>query len=156
MFKSKEQAQSITPAVQPLSDKLLEEIFNAEDWKYTRDDDGDLCGMWDGHIFYFMMPSESDTLMVFSIMRQDIEPSQEAMLRDILDEWHRSKFWPRATWQYNEERMVLEVRADHNVNYEHGVSKKQLLQHVQCAISTTLSLFSELQEKLNLEPISED
>lgn len=158
MFFKKKSEPEMLPAqdpILPLSDERIEKIFEEQGWHYGRDDDGDLCGAWNGHMHFFMFGESKEAFMVHSIMRQDIPLDKEAELREFIEDWHRHHFWPRAYYRVSDERGVIDVRADVNVYYEYGASNAQLLRHLKCAFGTFYQLFKAIEERFELDPVEE-
>ena len=119
-------------SVRPISKERIEKIFDGQGWYYGRDDDDDVCGRWDGAPFFFLF------------MGQDQEILQ------VTD-----RIWPKAFYAPSEAG-PLRIMTEVNVDYEHGATDAQLLQHVNCAIATSLSLFDHIRETLGIPKESDE
>jgi hypothetical protein len=128
----------------PLSRDRIEDVMKEQDWKYQIDDDGDLGGHWDNnYFFFFLYGEEKEILQVRGRWHQSLPIERRADLRAILDEWHMNKIWPKAYTRVDDSGQLW-VLAEHSVDWEFGVTNKQLSLTIRCAIMTSLSLFKEL------------
>lgn len=136
--------------VRPITQERLGLLFDSEGWSWRIDDDGDLCGWWEGHLFCFRFLGDScEVLSIIAFMKHliPIEFGEDA--RDFLQAWHGEFLWPKAYAVERDggDRIVAEVNAD----YEYGATDAQLVQQVMCALATTLQLFRALGERYSLE-----
>ena len=107
-------------------------ILRAGAWRI--DNDGDLCGLWEGHLFCFRFLGDTrEVLSIVAFMKQLIPLEYGDDLRDFLQAWHGEFLWPKAyvAEQLEGDRVVAEVNGD----YEYGATDAQLVQQVMCAAS---------------------
>ena len=136
--------------VRPITQERLGLLFDSEGWAWRIDNDGDLCGLWEGHLFCFRFLGDSrEVLSIVAFMKQLIPLEYGDDLRDFLQAWHGEFLWPKAyvAEQLEGDRVVAEVNGD----YEYGATDAQLVQQVMCALATTLQLFRALAERYGVE-----
>ncbi|MBB4072166.1 YbjN domain-containing protein [Leucobacter sp. OH2974_COT-288] len=142
----------MTEMLKPVASERVETLLKEMNYSYGRDDENDLMGLWDGNVFYFLAPPSGDLLQIMSFFRHDFAAQHEEQLRDFIDEWHRTKYWPRLTMlRVGEDESELRIRADHGVHYEHGASDEQLRLQINCALQTALRSYSALTQTFGLE-----
>ena len=136
--------------VRPITQERLGLLFDSEGWAWRIDNDGDLCGLWEGHLFCFRFLGDTrEVLSIVAFMKQLIPLEYGDDLRDFLQAWHGEFLWPKAyvAEQLEGDRVVAEVNGD----YEYGATDAQLVQQVMCALATTLQLFRALAERYGVE-----
>ncbi|MDR2347419.1 MAG: YbjN domain-containing protein [Bifidobacteriaceae bacterium] len=131
----------------PLTRDRVEAALKAEEWSYQIDSDGDIGGIWESNIFYFFLYGDQrEILQVRGRWHQDLPIELRAQVREVIDNWHFTKIWPKAYTTVDDSGRMW-VLAEHTVDWEHGVSDDQLRLTLRCSITTTLSLFRHLQER---------
>ena len=136
--------------VRPITQERLGLLFDSEGWAWRIDDDSDLCGFWEGHLFCFRFLGDSrEVLSIVAFMKQLVPLEYGEDLRDFLQAWHGEFLWPKAyvAEQLEGDRVVAEVNGD----YKYGATDAQLVQQVMCALATTLQLFRALAERYGIE-----
>ncbi|MCL2782685.1 MAG: YbjN domain-containing protein [Propionibacteriaceae bacterium] len=136
----------VTPGrVAPLSAERIAAALDSQNWRYETDDDGDLSGSWDGHMFYFLrMGQDKEIFMVRG--RWEARPSLDLnpQIMQLLNTWHREHLFPKAVLVDFPEDGNSRVFTEVTIDCEHGVTDQQLLLHIGAGINTSLSLFKEL------------
>jgi hypothetical protein len=126
----------------------IAQALDRKGWKYTTDKDGDLAGIWDGNVFFFLlMGPKKEVVQVRGRWEHPLPLAARAELLIQLDEWHREKNWPKAYTQVDGDKVW--VMAEHAIDWEDGVTDAQLDRMLQNSIVTTLSLFEHLQSRLS-------
>lgn len=136
--------------VRPITQERLGLLFDSEGWAWRIDGDGDLCGLWEGHLFCFRFLGDSrEVLSIVAFMKRLVPLEYGEDLRDFLQAWHGEFLWPKAyaAEHLEGDRVVAEVNGD----YEYGATDAQLVQQVMCALATTLQLFRALEERYGIE-----
>lgn len=136
--------------IAPISRDRLVSLFEAQEWKYFIDNEGDLGGNWDANLFYFMIRGTDDQVLHIQSMwhiTPDIERLEEVRL--FLDTWHRDRLWPKCFHRITDAGRIR-VFAEHNVDFEHGATDDQLFDQVQCGLSTTLQFYAALESELGV------
>ncbi|MCD4549491.1 MULTISPECIES: YbjN domain-containing protein [unclassified Schaalia] len=131
-----------------LSQERIIQLFKQKNWRYYIDNEGDLGGMWEDNTFHFMLRGEKKEILVVSGRWHNNCPFEKLeQIRELIINWHRGKLWPKCYHRIDDEgriRLYTEV----SVDYEHGLTDKQLEQHIDCALGTSGQFFSMLDEEL--------
>jgi len=133
-------------ALPPPARDRITATLDARGMRYGIDDDGDVGGYWDGHLFYFFLLGEDDGyLQVRGRWNREIGVDQLPAVLAAVNEWNVSHLWPKGCVAVEDD--LLGVYAEHTVDYTHGVSDAQLDLHLGCGISSALQLFADLDER---------
>jgi hypothetical protein len=134
---------SSNPELTPLSQQRVIDRLDAQGFVYVVDDDGDLGGVWDDHVFYFLLLGRvGEFLQVRGRWNREVGADEIGSLLDAVNTWNTEKLWPKAYVRVD--GTDVGVFAEHVVDYEHGVTDAQLELHLACAITTSLQLFEHL------------
>ncbi|MDR0366496.1 MAG: YbjN domain-containing protein [Bifidobacteriaceae bacterium] len=134
--------------VAPLSRERIAAAMQAERWNYLIDDEGDIGGLLESNLFYFFLYGEAnEILQVRGRWHQQLPISMRSQVRQALDDWHFSKIWPKAYTTVDDVGRMW-VLAEHSVDWEEGVTDRQLRLTLRCAANTSLSLFHYLEDQL--------
>lgn len=132
-------------ALPPLSAERITACLDARDTRYGVDDDGDIGGYWDGHLFFFFRVGEGrDYLQVRGRWNRKVGVDQLATVSALANDWNADRLWPKVYVRVEDE--VLGVYAEHTVDYTHGLTDEQLDDHLVCGITTALMVFENLDE----------
>lgn len=144
--------------VAPLSAQRICSALDGQGWRYKTDEDGDVSGSWDGHMFYFLrLGGDKEVFMVRG--RWEARPSSDLapQLLTVMNTWHREHIFPKAVLVDFPEDGNCRVFTEVTIDCEHGVTDKQLLLHIGAGINTALSLFKELDKAFpGLQETDED
>jgi hypothetical protein len=141
-------ADTTTPeqrGLAPMAKTRITERLDAQELRYLLDEDGDVAGYWDGHLFYFFVYGDAE--QVFQVRgrwNRSVGPDQLGALVRLANEWNSQRLWPKAF--VREEEGELGVYGELTVDYADGVSDAQLDRHISCAVATTVGLFQQLDE----------
>jgi hypothetical protein len=153
-FFAKDDTESTT-GLAPLTPERIEAVLKKEGYYYFIDSDGDIGGHWGDHTFYFLRFGEDkEMLQVRGRWHRKIDPAWVAELSAAANEWNTAKLFPKAYVRVTDN--AIEVYGEHTVDYEHGVTDKQLLLQIDCGVQTTLSFFATLDEKFPQVAVSEN
>ncbi|UZN02686.1 YbjN domain-containing protein [Cellulomonas sp. S1-8] len=145
-FFTKDTSVPPPPALGPLSRDRITAALDGRDMRYGIDDDGDVGGYWDGHLFYFFIMGESgEHLQVRGRWNRKVDVAETPAVLAIVNEWNATHLWPKGYVRTEDE--VVGVYAEHTVDYEHGVSDEQIDLQLACGISTGLQLFEFLDDQ---------
>lgn len=132
-------------ALAPLSHERLTATLEAREMRYGVDDDGDVGGYWDGHLFYFFRLGEHrEYLQTRGRWNRPLPVTELDRVTRLVNDWNAERLWPKGYVRVEEDQ--LGVYAEHTVDYEHGLTDEQLDLHLACGISTGLQLFAHLDE----------
>lgn len=130
----------------PLSDARIKAVLDARGYNYGVDGDGDIGGIWDDHLFYFLrIGSEQEHLQVRGRWSRPLSAAHYTAVLELANEWNINKLFPKTYVRV--EDGDLGVYAEHTVDYEPGLTDEQLDQHLACGVSTALSFFGLLDER---------
>ena len=120
----------------PLTNELIAAVLSARGYSFDTDDDGDIGGMWDDNVIYFLRHGpQGETLQVRTLTATEFTVDDVPRLYAFCNEWNHDQMWPKAYVHVNADgspRVVGEVTAD----LERGVSHAQLDQLIGCGVST--------------------
>ncbi|WP_346774937.1 YbjN domain-containing protein [Cellulomonas sp. IC4_254] len=149
-FFTKPDAAASVPGPQPLSHQRIIDVLDAREMNYGVDDDGDIGGYWDGHLFYFFrLGGQQEYLQTRGRWNRRVGIDQYARVVDLVNTWNSEKLWPKGYVRAEDD--VVGVYAEHTVDYEHGATDEQIDLHLACGITTALSLFEHLDEQFPAE-----
>ncbi|MEV7973071.1 YbjN domain-containing protein [Cellulomonas sp. NPDC089187] len=132
-------------ALAPLTKDRIKAVLDRREMNYGVDDDGDIFGVWDGHLFYFFQLGKSgEYFQSRGRWNRKVGVDQLGALTQIVNQWNAEKLWPKV--YVRAEGEVLGVYGEHTVDYEHGITDEQIDQHLACGIMTTLQVFDQLDE----------
>lgn len=139
-----------SPGAEALSHQRIVDALDARDMRYGVDDDGDIGGYWDGHLFYFFrMGGAQEYLQVRGRWNRKVGVDQFDRVVHLVNIWNQEKLWPKAYVRHEDQ--LVGVYAEHTVDYEHGVTDQQIDLHLACGITTALRLFEHLDEQFPAE-----
>ncbi len=145
-FFTKDASQPEQSALEPLSKERVTACLDARDMSYGLDDDGDIGGYWDGHLFYFfVLGQRSEYLQARGRWNRKVGIDQLDAVTRLVNEWNATRLWPKG--YVRDEDDVVGVYAEHTVDYEHGVTDQQIDLQLACSIATGLQLFEYLDEQ---------
>jgi hypothetical protein len=134
-------------ALPQLTRERVEGALRARDWKFSVDSDGDVWGIWDGNRFYFFITGrQKEILQIQSRWDRPLGVENRGEVLLAINEWHQTRLWPKGYIHVDDQGKVW-VHGEHVVDWEHGVTDKQLELTINCAISTSLQLFEFMSER---------
>ncbi|WP_448060081.1 YbjN domain-containing protein [Cellulomonas hominis] len=144
-FTKPDAASPTAPVATPLTHQRIVDALEAQGYTYGVDNDGDIGGYWDDHLFYFFrMGSDSEYLQVRGRWSRRVDPSRIDELARETNEWNAQKLWPKVYVRVEGDQ--LGVYSEHTVDYEKGLTDDQLDLHLACGVSTSLQFFAHLDE----------
>lgn len=124
----------------PLSQDRIEAYLRSEGYQVSRDSDGDVTGVWNGHHFWFIVLGQSDeVLQVRGRAAHTVPVEHRGALLLGVNDWNRDRVWPKA--YLREEEAGLAVYGEMSVDLEHGVTDDQLGRLLDCGLATSVQLF---------------
>ena len=135
-----------TDGLAPLSKDRIKHGLEAQGWSYSVDSDGDIGGGWEYASFYFMLNGKEDELLcIRGNWRGQLVSDEFANIAMICNNWNAERLWPKVYARTDDEGIVR-VHTEHNVDFEQGITDGQLGQQLQCAISTSMAFFEQVNE----------
>jgi hypothetical protein len=121
-------------------------VLQAGEYHYSVDSDGDVGGIWDDNFFYFFVMGQLQEIWnIRGRWHQWLPVEQRNELREVIDDWHREKLWPKGYTRVDDEGRVR-VYAEIVVDWEPGVTDAQLAQTIRCATATSCEFFDHIAE----------
>ncbi len=137
--------QSTSGELSPLSKDRIKEALESQNWAYSVDSDGDIGGAWEYGFFYFFVTGKQEEILhVRGTWRAQLTEEDMAGVLSLCNAWSVEKLWPKVYCRLADG--ILRVHTEHNVDYEHGLTEQQLVQHLVCAVETSMSFFETLNE----------
>ncbi|GEA85802.1 MAG: YbjN domain-containing protein [Cellulomonas sp.] len=145
-FFTKDTSAPEPSVLEPLSRDRVAACLDARGLNYGVDDDGDIGGYWDGHVFYFLVLGQNgEYLQARGRWNRKVGSDQLDALNRLVNEWNATRLWPKG--YVRDEDGEVGVYAEHTVDYEHGVTDQQIDLQLACSIATGLQLFEHLDEQ---------
>jgi hypothetical protein len=133
----------ILPTV-PLIQQLLDEFG----LKHSIDDDGDLTVRWEKcSIYFFFYGERREVLQARMYLNRRFDVERRATLTLLLDEWNRTKLFPKAFTILPDDGMVG-ICAEQCHDFEAGATRAQLKYAVGMWIDTLLRFCDWLDDQL--------
>lgn len=128
----------------PVSIERIAAYFDAQDYNYAYDEDGDLeAGFDDNHFSFILQGSQHEVLVVRGTWHQYLPAKYRDEFADFLNNWNRERLWPKSYLLIDDDNEI-QIHGEVAADFEYGVTDKQLEQLIDCGIGTCLSMFHEL------------
>jgi len=146
-FATPNESSAAPDRLAPLSNARITGALDSRSWNYDVDEDGDVNGNWDGHLFYFLRMGENKEIFMVRGRWEARPPiGMDAQILPVLNSWHRDKLFPKSLLVDFPDDGNSRVFTEVTIDCEHGISDEQLLLHIDAGINTALSLFKRLNE----------
>jgi len=144
-FFTKPDAAGAAVAPAPLSDERITAALDARDVKYQRDKDGDVVGLWNGHLFCcFLVGEQKQHLQVRGRWMREVGLDQLDRLTALVNTWNAEMLWPKG--YVCAEDGVVGVYAMDTVDGEQGATDAQIDTNLLRGVSMGLMMFARLDE----------
>jgi hypothetical protein len=125
---------------------LIEQVLRDQGWHYSIDSDGDVGGIWDDNLFYFIVQGQSDSILyIRGGWHHSLKIEQRTEAREVLDQWHLDCLWPKGYTRVDDDGEVR-IHGEHVTRWESGVTYEQLTETIRYSISAVLQMFEELEQ----------
>lgn len=133
----------VSPTI-PLVQQLLDEYG----LKHSIDDDGDLTVRWEKcSVYFFFYGDRREVLQARMYLNRRFDVEMRPTLSLLLDEWNRTKLFPKAFTILPDDGMVG-ICAEQCYDYEAGVTRAQLKYAIGVWIDTLLRFSDWLDDQL--------
>jgi Putative bacterial sensory transduction regulator len=133
----------VTPTV-----ALIEQLLDEFGLKHSIDDDGDLTVRWEKcSIYFFFYGERREVLQARMYLNRRFDVEMRATITLLLDEWNRTKLFPKAFTILPDDGMVG-ICAEQCYDFEAGVTRPQLKYTVGIWIDTLLRFCDWLEDQL--------
>jgi len=127
---------------------LVEQILDEYGLKHSIDDDGDLVVRWERcSVFWFFYGEKGETLQARLYLNRRFEVDDRGQLVLLLDEWNRSKLFPKAFTVLPDDGRVG-ICAEQCYDFETGVTRSQLKYTVGLWVDTLLRFADWVDEQV--------
>ncbi|HTZ43809.1 MAG TPA: YbjN domain-containing protein [Jatrophihabitans sp.] len=105
---------------------VLEDILRDYQLRWLIDDDGDLAVRWDNYsVYFFHYGQDEEVLQARLYLNRRFEVDLRPTLALVLDDWNRSKLFPKAYTVLPDDGLVG-ICAEQAFDFEGGISREQL------------------------------
>ena len=126
---------------------LVEQLLDEFGLKHSIDDDGDLVVRWERcSVYFFLYGERHEVLQARMYMNRRFNVEARAGLALIMDEWNRTKLFPKAYTVLPDDGMVG-VCAEQCYDFESGVTRGQLKYTVGMWVDTLLRFADWVDEQ---------
>lgn len=133
----------VTPTV-----AMIQQLLDEFGLKHSIDDDGDLTVRWEKcSIYFFFYGERREVLQARMYMNRRFDVEMRATLTLLLDEWNRTKLFPKAFTILPDDGMVG-ICAEQCHDFEAGVTRAQLKYAIGIWIDTLLRFCDWLEDQL--------
>lgn len=123
----------------------------AQQYHYFVDSDGDLGGLWNNRLFYFLLFGEhEEILQVRARWNREISIDRLEEIIDACNEWNADRIWPKAYVRVRDNGAV-HVLCESAHDLEHGATDAQLERLLSCAVATC-TIFLDAIDELYPDP----
>jgi Putative bacterial sensory transduction regulator len=113
------------PRVLPRTE-VLRDILREYQLRWVVDDDGDLAVRWESYsIYFFHYGQDEEVLQARLYLNRRFEVELRPTLALVLDDWNRSKLFPKAYTVLPDDGLVG-ICAEQAFDFEGGISREQL------------------------------
>lgn len=133
----------VTPTV-----ALVEQLLDEFGLRHQIDEDGDLVVRWEKcSIYFFFYGDRREVLQARMYLNRRFNVDMRATLALLLDEWNRTKLFPKAFTILPDDGMVG-ICAEQCYDFEAGVTRSQLKYTVGIWIDTLLRFGDWIDEQV--------
>jgi len=119
--------------------------LEAAGWRVGQDDDGDVYGVWDGHLFYFFLTGDKrSVLQVRGRYAGSVPLEEQAAVLPFLDTFNRDHVWPKV--YSRTDTRATGIYTEVSTDLTHGVADDQLAQLLTGGLATGIQFFAMLAE----------
>jgi hypothetical protein len=127
---------------------LVQQLLDEFGLKHSIDDDGDLTVRWEKcSIYFFFYGERREVLQARMYLNRRFDVEMRATLALLLDEWNRTKLFPKAFTILPDDGMVG-ICAEQCYDFEAGATRAQLKYAVGMWIDTLLRFCDWLEDQL--------
>ena len=113
------------PRVLPRTE-VLQDILREYQLRWVVDDDGDLAVRWESYsVYFFHYGQDEEVLQTRLYLNRRFEVELRPTLALVLDDWNRSKLFPKAYTVLPDDGLVG-ICAEQAFDFEGGISREQL------------------------------
>jgi hypothetical protein len=127
---------------------LVQQLLDEFGLKHSIDDDGDLTVRWEKcSIYFFLYGERQEVLQARMYLSRRFDVETRTTLTMLLDEWNRTKLFPKAFTILPDDGMVG-ICAEQCFDFEAGATRSQIKYTVGMWIETLLRFCDWLEDQL--------
>ncbi|MDP9094797.1 MAG: YbjN domain-containing protein [Actinomycetota bacterium] len=127
---------------------LVQQILDEFGLKHSMDDDGDLTVRWEKcSVFFFFYGDRHEVLQARLYLNRRFSVDNRATIALLLDEWNRTKLFPKAYTVLPDDGMVG-ICAEQCYDFEAGVTRSQLKYAIGMWVDTLLRFTDWVDEQV--------
>jgi len=127
---------------------LVQQVLDEYGLKHVIDDDGDLVVRWEKcSVYFFLYGERHEVLQARLYMNRRFSVEMRGPLALLLDEWNRTKLFPKAYTVLPDDGMAG-VCGEHCQDFEPGVTRAQLKYTIGMWIDTLLRFTEWVDEQV--------
>ncbi|HEU5006926.1 MAG TPA: YbjN domain-containing protein [Jatrophihabitantaceae bacterium] len=127
---------------------LVQQLLDEYGLKHVIDDDGDLVVRWEKcSVYFFLYGERHEVLQARLYMNRRFSVEMRGPLALLLDEWNRTKLFPKAYTVLPDDGMAG-VCGEHCQDFEPGVTRAQLKYTIGMWIDTLLRFTEWVDEQV--------
>lgn len=127
---------------------LVQQLLDEYGLRHTIDEDGDLVVRWEKcSVYFFFYGERREVLQARMYLNRRFSVDTRATLTLLLDEWNRTKLFPKAFTILPDDGMVG-ICAEQCYDYEAGATRAQLKYAIGMWIDTLLRFSDWLEDQL--------
>jgi hypothetical protein len=127
---------------------LVQQVLDEYGLKHQIDDDGDLVVRWEKcSVYFFLYGERHEVLQARLYMNRRFSVEMRGPLALLLDEWNRTKLFPKAYTVLPDDGMAG-VCGEHCQDFEPGVTRAQLKYTIGMWIDTLLRFTEWVDEQI--------
>jgi len=133
----------VTPTV-----ALVQQLLDEFGLKHSIDEDGDLAVRWEKcSVYFFFYGEKREVLQARMYLNRRFDVDNRATLALLLDEWNRTKLFPKAFTILPDDGMVG-ICAEQCYDFEAGATRSQVKYAVGMWVDTLLRFCDWLEDQL--------
>jgi hypothetical protein len=127
---------------------LVQQLLDEFGLRHSIDEDGDLVVRWEKcSVYFFFYGERREVLQARMYLNRRFDVDNRASLTLLLDEWNRTKLFPKTFTILPDDGMVG-ICAEHCHDFETGATRAQLKYSVGMWIDTLLRFSEWVEEQL--------
>lgn len=143
-FFSKSLSAASGPA--PLSLERLAEVLTSDGVNFAfAEDRTRLGGYFGDHLAEFIPYGQDNEILQLRVhWGRPLGIEDRVQVLDLLNAANSERIWPKSYVDTVDDELY--IMCEHSVDYEHGVTDAQILLHVQCAISSSMTIMEQMDD----------
>lgn len=135
----------------PLTSDRVAAYLDSKGLSFQQDDAGNyLINVADNYYSILVSGDQQEILALRGTWHFTVPPDMDSRMRVMCDNWNQEKLWPKTYTMVDDEGMV-QLRTEHNIDLEHGVSDSQLQQFLDGGFMSSMQFFGVLDAEFRAQ-----